>query len=290
MELTVPPAEGTGSFGSPTDAFAHLLTAMTAADVQYAYKKLLELLGLKNPASISKLSDALAEQLPHRSKQLLATLTERARSVAAAAQQPKRRSAVAVAIVGAGPVGLRTAIELAMLGMRVEVLEGRAGFTRLQVLHLWEWVEADLIGLGIKSIDAAIFATVDVRRCTTMQLQLALLKVCCLLGVRVRFSCSVADGTSIAIACSLTRIDVLVDASGARCPLLDALGFRQDVALRSARALCIVLSLINDKTAEELQLREVTQPEHSRMHGPRRAVPPIQAATRACTSTCPPMR
>ena len=92
MELTVPPAEGTGSFGSPTDAFAHLLTAMTAADVQYAYKKLLELLGLKNPASISKLSDALAEQLPHRSKQLLATLTERARSVAAAAQQPKEQT------------------------------------------------------------------------------------------------------------------------------------------------------------------------------------------------------
>lgn len=36
-------------------------------------------------------------------------------------------------IVGGGPVGLRTAIELAMLGCDVEVLEARERFTRLQV-------------------------------------------------------------------------------------------------------------------------------------------------------------
>ena len=54
------------------------------------------------------------------------------------------------------------------------------------------------------------------------------------------------------------RIDVLVDASGARCSLLDGLGFSQTVALRSARALCIVISLANGKTPEELELREST--------------------------------
>ena len=53
-------------------------------------------------------------------------------------------------------------------------------------------------------------------------------------------------------------MDVIVDASGARCELLDGLGFSQTVALRSARALCIVLSLQNKKTKEELELREST--------------------------------
>ena len=77
----------------------------------------------------------------------------------AVAKQPKRRAVIAVAIVGAGPVGLRTAIELAMLGTRVELLEGRDDFSRLQVLHLWDWIEADLIDLGIKFIDPSIFAS-----------------------------------------------------------------------------------------------------------------------------------
>ena len=56
----------------------------------------------------------------------------------------------------------------------------------------------------------------------------------------------------------LKRVDVLVDASGARCPLLDNLGFGQEVALKSQRALCIVISLVNGKTPEEQQLREST--------------------------------
>jgi hypothetical protein len=49
------------------------------------------------------------------------------------------------------------------------VREARSHFSRLQVLHLWEWVEADLIELGIKHIDPSIFATADLRRCSTAQ-------------------------------------------------------------------------------------------------------------------------
>ena len=76
-------------------------------------------------------------------------------------------------------------------GRCMEVLEARDHFSRLQVLHLWDWVEADLIELGIKIIDPSIFAAVDLRRCSTAQLQHSLLKVCLLLGVRVRFHCHV---------------------------------------------------------------------------------------------------
>ena len=83
------------------------------------------------------------------------------------------------------------------------------------------------------------------------------MQVALLLGVHVRFNCRVDSLASLSSVYS-KRIDVLIDASGARCELLDSLGFAQTVALRSARALCIVISLANSKSREELELREST--------------------------------
>ena len=57
------------------------------------------------------------------------------------------------------------------------VLEARERFSRLQVLHLWDWVEWDLIDLGIKHVDASIFAAADFKHVATCQLQHTLLKV-----------------------------------------------------------------------------------------------------------------
>ena len=53
-------------------------------------------------------------------------------------------------IVGAGPVGLRAAVEAAMLGARVDVVEKRASFSRNNSLHLWPFVITDLRNLGAK--------------------------------------------------------------------------------------------------------------------------------------------
>ena len=64
-----------------------------------------------------------------------------------------------VLIVGGGPIGLRCAIELALLGLAVRVVEKRETFSRLNVLHLWDWVELDLIELGVKILDASVFAS-----------------------------------------------------------------------------------------------------------------------------------
>lgn len=55
-----------------------------------------------------------------------------------------------VLVVGAGPCGLRTAIECALLGAHVVVAEGRDKFTRNNVLHLWQFVIHDLKALGAK--------------------------------------------------------------------------------------------------------------------------------------------
>ena len=53
-------------------------------------------------------------------------------------------------IVGAGPAGLRAAIEGAFLGCEVHVLEKRVEFTRNNVLHLWPFTIEDLKALGTK--------------------------------------------------------------------------------------------------------------------------------------------
>ncbi|VDK25488.1 unnamed protein product, partial [Anisakis simplex] len=57
---------------------------------------------------------------------------------------------LSVLVIGAGPCGLRSAIECALLGARVMLCEQRNTFSRNNVLHLWPFVIQDLKMLGIK--------------------------------------------------------------------------------------------------------------------------------------------
>ncbi|OQS02772.1 hypothetical protein THRCLA_04888 [Thraustotheca clavata] len=90
-----------------------------------------------------------------------------------------------VCIVGAGPVGLRTAIELAMLGAEVVVLEKRPSFIRENILHLFPWVVHDLTRLGAKVFYNQFCTSSVYFHIGTRQLQCILLKVALLLGVNV---------------------------------------------------------------------------------------------------------
>ena len=55
-----------------------------------------------------------------------------------------------VLVIGAGPVGLRAAVEAALLGASVDLVEKRDGFTRNNSLHLWPFLITDLRNLGAK--------------------------------------------------------------------------------------------------------------------------------------------
>lgn len=87
-------------------------------------------------------------------------------------------------IIGAGPCGLRTAIEAQLLGARVVVLEKRDRITRNNVLHLWPYVIHDLKGLGAKKFFGK-FCAGAIDHISIRQLQCILLKVALILGVEI---------------------------------------------------------------------------------------------------------
>ena len=55
-----------------------------------------------------------------------------------------------VCVIGAGPCGLRSALELRLMGCSVQLIEQRVLFSRNNVLHLWPFVIEDLKNLGAK--------------------------------------------------------------------------------------------------------------------------------------------
>lgn len=89
-----------------------------------------------------------------------------------------------VLVIGAGPCGLRTAIEAQLLGAKVVVIEKRDRFSRNNVLHLWPYNIHDLRGLGAKKF-CGKFCAGAIDHISIRQLQSILLKVSLLLGVEV---------------------------------------------------------------------------------------------------------
>eukprot|EP00927_Polykrikos_kofoidii_P082882 TRINITY_DN8356_c0_g1_i1.p1 TRINITY_DN8356_c0_g1~~TRINITY_DN8356_c0_g1_i1.p1 ORF type:complete len:1622 (-),score=251.14 TRINITY_DN8356_c0_g1_i1:169-5001(-) len=99
-----------------------------------------------------------------------------------------RLSGRRVVIVGAGPAGLRAALELRLLGARVTVLEKRDRFTRLNRLHLWKWCGEELKAFGARSLEPPpqdFGSDPDLLHIGISELQSLLLKTALLLGVQV---------------------------------------------------------------------------------------------------------
>eukprot|EP00746_Dinoflagellata_sp_MGD_P033458 gnl/MRDRNA2_/MRDRNA2_17982_c0_seq1.p1 gnl/MRDRNA2_/MRDRNA2_17982_c0~~gnl/MRDRNA2_/MRDRNA2_17982_c0_seq1.p1 ORF type:complete len:681 (-),score=107.30 gnl/MRDRNA2_/MRDRNA2_17982_c0_seq1:105-2072(-) len=93
-------------------------------------------------------------------------------------------------VVGAGPVGLRVAIELKLSGHDVRVLEKRMDFARINRLHLWDWCKHDLKEFGVKYFDppgCSFGVDPDYCHIGIGELQSTLYKICLLLGVNITF-------------------------------------------------------------------------------------------------------
>uniref|UniRef100_A0A1I8ALX6 LIM zinc-binding domain-containing protein n=2 Tax=Steinernema glaseri TaxID=37863 RepID=A0A1I8ALX6_9BILA len=176
-----------------------------------------------------------------------------------------------VLIVGAGPCGLRAAIECRLLGAHVVVIEQRDKFTRNNVLHLWPFVTEDLKSLGVK-IFYPKFCTGCIDHISIRQLQCVLLKVALCVGVQVYDSVSFVDYQKPTIRPDGTvggwtalleppnhilseyEFDILIGADGKRNTVK---GFAKD-CMRAQLAIGITANFKNMRTAAEILVPELS--------------------------------
>uniref|UniRef100_A0A8C8IM43 F-actin monooxygenase n=1 Tax=Oncorhynchus tshawytscha TaxID=74940 RepID=A0A8C8IM43_ONCTS len=171
-------------------------------------------------------------------------------------------------IIGGGPCGLRTAIELALLGAKVVVIEKRDTFSRNNVLHLWPYTIHDLRGLGAKKFYGK-FCAGAIDHISIRQLQLMLLKVSLIVGVEVHVNVEFVKlleppenegpGWRAEIRPENHPLvdfdfDVVIGADGRR-NTLD--GFRRK-EFRGKLAIAITANFVNRNTTAEAKVEEIS--------------------------------
>ncbi|XP_062516077.1 myosin-2 heavy chain-like isoform X2 [Corticium candelabrum] len=174
-----------------------------------------------------------------------------------------------VLVVGAGPCGLRFAVEAALLGAsRVVVVEKRRGYTRNNVLHLWPYLITDLRGLGAKKFYGK-FCAGSLDHISIRRLQCLLLKVSLLLGVEVYTGVQYNDivepagghGWRASFQPSISSIsdfdfDVVIGADGRKSSLLKR-GFKQK-EFRAQLAIAITANFVHGNTTAEASVPEIS--------------------------------
>ncbi|XP_053416639.1 F-actin-monooxygenase MICAL2 isoform X3 [Nycticebus coucang] len=174
-------------------------------------------------------------------------------------------------IIGGGPCGLRTAIELAYLGAKVVVVEKRDTFSRNNVLHLWPFTIHDLRGLGAKKFYGK-FCAGSIDHISIRQLQLILFKVALILGVEIHVNVEFvkvleppedqenqkigwrAEFLPVDHALSEFEFDVIIGADGRRNTLE---GFRRK-EFRGKLAIAITANFINRNSTAEAKVEEIS--------------------------------
>nr|XP_054518081.1 F-actin-monooxygenase MICAL2 isoform X11 [Pan troglodytes]XP_054518082.1 F-actin-monooxygenase MICAL2 isoform X11 [Pan troglodytes]XP_054518083.1 F-actin-monooxygenase MICAL2 isoform X11 [Pan troglodytes]XP_054518084.1 F-actin-monooxygenase MICAL2 isoform X11 [Pan troglodytes] len=174
-------------------------------------------------------------------------------------------------IVGGGPCGLRTAIELAYLGAKVVVVEKRDSFSRNNVLHLWPFTIHDLRGLGAKKFYGK-FCAGSIDHISIRQLQLILFKVALMLGVEIHVNVEFvkvleppedqenqkigwrAEFLPTDHSLSEFEFDVIIGADGRRNTLE---GFRRK-EFRGKLAIAITANFINRNSTAEAKVEEIS--------------------------------
>ncbi|XP_058161704.1 F-actin-monooxygenase MICAL2 isoform X4 [Dasypus novemcinctus] len=174
-------------------------------------------------------------------------------------------------IIGGGPCGLRTAIELAYLGAKVVVVEKRDTFSRNNVLHLWPFTIHDLRGLGAKKFYGK-FCAGSIDHISIRQLQLILFKVALMLGVEIHVNVEFvkvleppedqenqkigwrAEYLPADHILSEFEFDVIIGADGRKNTLE---GFRRK-EFRGKLAIAITANFINRNSTAEAKVEEIS--------------------------------
>ncbi|XP_038164634.1 protein-methionine sulfoxide oxidase mical2b isoform X2 [Cyprinodon tularosa] len=174
-------------------------------------------------------------------------------------------------IIGSGPCGLRTAIELALLGCKVVVIEKRDTFSRNNVLHLWPYTIHDLRALGAKKFYGK-FCAGAIDHISIRQLQLMLLKVSLILGVEIHVNVEFVqlleppeqqneDGPGWRAELRPSNhpvsefdFDVVIGADGRRSTL-DGFSRKE---FRGKLAIAITANFVNRNTTAEAKVEEIS--------------------------------
>ena len=171
-----------------------------------------------------------------------------------------------VLVVGAGPCGLRTAIETQFLGAQTLVVERRTDFTRNNVLKLWKFLIEDLKSLGIKNFYGQ-FSTGEINHIGIKTLQLVLSKICLMIGVKIVSPITfknlsspnqsrerwTATFTPENHKVNQYHFDMLVVASGKNVTID---GFNRH-SLNAKLSIAVTANFVNNRTKEEQSVEQI---------------------------------
>ncbi|KAI5701118.1 hypothetical protein M8J75_006235 [Diaphorina citri] len=251
------------------DVFDQFCSAAAMKTILGHYRHLCELLSIK-PTNFPHFYPKLKSKLKSWKAQALWNKFDK-RASHKCYNRGKACSNNRVLIIGAGPCGLRAAIEAQLLGAKVVVLEKRDRFSRNNVLHLWPFVIHDLKSLGAKKFFGK-FCAGSIDHISIRQLQCILMKVALILGVEIHEGVgfesllpppSNQDEEKIGWRAVVSPPDhpvsqyefnVLVGADGKRNTLE---GFKRK-EFRGKLAIAITANFINKKTEAEARVEEIS--------------------------------
>ncbi|XP_016073015.1 PREDICTED: protein-methionine sulfoxide oxidase MICAL1 isoform X2 [Miniopterus natalensis] len=246
--------------------FESFLQAQLCQNVLSSFQGLCQALELEPGGGLPQYHKIKAQLNYWSAKSLWAKLDKRASQPVY--QQGQACTNTKCLVVGAGPCGLRAAVELALLGAHVVLVEKRTKFSRHNVLHLWPFTIHDLRALGAKKFYGR-FCTGTLDHISIRQLQLLLLKVALLLGVEIHWGVTFTglqpppqkgSGWRAQLQpnppaqLANYEFDVLISAAGGKF-VPEGFTVRE---MRGKLAIGITANFVNRRTVEETQVPEIS--------------------------------
>eukprot|EP01052_Picozoa_sp_SAG31_P005707 SAG31_NODE_255_length_19039_cov_83.461774_13_plen_639_part_00 len=137
---------------SLTAAYTEFVDAVDVVDIDRAWNKVLEKCKIKMATGGLTILDGIYKNLrrdncPDNLMRILKILQKQIDLRISKKCSLEGHRAI---VIGAGPIGLRCAVELAMCGAQVTLVEQRRSFTRANILKLWPFFVHDMRNLGAK--------------------------------------------------------------------------------------------------------------------------------------------